>query len=67
MLDDDIHYYYKHLVLEKIEILELSMSKNEYYFVGLYSLALNHVPTRYTRFKVDMSFYLHKSERQKWK
>jgi hypothetical protein len=63
-LDDDIHNYYEHLVLERIEILGLSKSKNEDYLADLCCLALNQIPPRYIRFEVDMSFYLHQSERQ---
>jgi hypothetical protein len=60
----NIHQEVKHLVLERIEILGLSKSENEDYFVGMCCIALNQFPPRYSRFKVDMSFYLHQSERQ---
>jgi hypothetical protein len=63
-LDDDIHNYYEHLVLERIEILGLNKSKDEDYLADLSCLALNQIPPRYIRFEVDMSFYLAKSERQ---
>ena len=63
-LDDDIHNYYEHLVLERIEILDLNKSKDDDYLADLCCLALNQIPPRYIRFEVDMSFYLAKSERQ---
>lgn len=63
-LDDDIHNYYEHLVLDRIEFLGLSKSKDEDYLADLCCLALNQIPPRYIRFEVDMSFYLAQSERQ---
>jgi hypothetical protein len=63
-LDNDIHNYYEHLVLDRIEILGLNKSKDEDYLADLCCLALNQIPPRYIRFEVDMSFYLPQSERQ---
>ena len=63
-LDDDIHNYYEHLVLERIEFLGLNKTKSEDYIADLCCLALNQIPPRYIRFEVDMSFYLPQSERQ---
>jgi hypothetical protein len=63
-LDDDIHNYYEHLVLERIEVLGLNKTKDEDYLADLCCLALNQIPPRYIRFEVDMSFYLAQSERQ---
>ena len=63
-LDDDVHNYYEHLVLERIEILGLDKTKDEDYLADLCCLALNQIPPRYIRFEVDMSFYLAQSERQ---
>ncbi|MEO9945502.1 MAG: late competence development ComFB family protein [Paraglaciecola sp.] len=63
-LDDDIHNYYEHLVLERIEALGLHKVKSEDYLADLCCLALNQIPPRYIRFEVDMSFYLPQSERQ---
>ena len=34
-LDDDIHNYYEHLVLDRIETLGLNKSKNEDYLADL--------------------------------
>lgn len=63
-LDDDIHNYYEHLVLDRIEILGLNKSKSEDYLADLCCLALNQIPPRYIRFEVDMAFYLPQNERQ---
>ena len=63
-LDDDIHNYYEHLVLARIETLGLNKSKEGDYLADLCCLALNQIPPRYIRFEVDMSFYLPQSERQ---
>ena len=63
-LDDDIHNYYEHLVLEKIDTLGLNKSKSEDYIADLSCLALNQIPPRYIRHEVDMSFYLPQSEKQ---
>ncbi len=63
-LDDDIHNYYEHLILDRIESLKLPQTKSADYIADLCCLALNQVPPRYIRFEVDMSFYLPQSERQ---
>jgi hypothetical protein len=63
-LDDDIHNYYEHLVLDRIEALDLKNSKSEDYLADLCCLALNQIPPRYIRYEVDMSFYLPQTERQ---
>lgn len=63
-LDDDIHNYYEHLVLEHISQLKLTSAKDDDYIADLCCLALNQLPPRYIRYEVDMSFYLAQSERQ---
>ena len=63
-LDDDIHNYYEHLVLERIAHLGLDRTKSADYLADLCCLALNQVPPRYIRYEVDMAFYLPQSERQ---
>lgn len=63
-LDDDIHNYYEHLVLERIAKLGLDKTKTPDYLADLCCLALNQVPPRYIRFEVDMAFYLPQSERR---
>ncbi|MCU7555077.1 late competence development ComFB family protein [Alteromonas sp. ASW11-19] len=66
-LDDDIHNYYEHLVLQRLTELGLDKSKNADYLADLCCLALNQVPPRYIRYEVDMAFYLPQSERQQMK
>ncbi len=63
-LDDDIHNYYEHLVLQRLSELELDKTKSADYLADICCLALNQVPPRYIRFEVDMAFYLPQSERQ---
>lgn len=63
-LDDDIHNYYEHLILERIESLGINKSKDIDYVADLCCLALNQVPPRYIRYEVDMAFYLPQNERQ---
>jgi hypothetical protein len=62
-LDDDIHNYYEHLVLERIEILELNKLKMK--IIWQTYAVLHSIRSQHIRFEVDMSFYLHQSERQK--
>ena len=62
-LDDDIHNYYEHLVLERIEQLKLPGNKSTDYIADLCCLALNKVPPRYIRYEVDMAFFLPQLER----
>lgn len=63
-LDDDIHNYYEHLVLDKIADLGLDKNKSPDYLADLTCLVLNQIPPRYIRYEVDMAFYLPASERQ---
>lgn len=63
-LDDDVHNYYEHLVLDRIAELGLDKNKSADYVADLCCLALNQVPPRYIRYEVDMAFYLPQSERQ---
>ncbi|MDP2537803.1 late competence development ComFB family protein [Alteromonas stellipolaris] len=62
-LDDDIHNYYEHLVLQRVTELGLDNTKSPDYLADLCCLALNQVPPRYIRYEVDMAFYLPQSER----
>ncbi|GAC28540.1 late competence development ComFB family protein [Brumicola pallidula] len=63
-LDEDIHNYYEHLVLDKIQTLGFSQSKTADFLADLTCLVLNQLPPRYIRFEVDMAFYLPMSERR---
>ena len=46
-LDDDIHNYYEHLVLQRVTELGLDNTKSPDYLADLCCLALNQVPPRY--------------------
>ncbi|MFQ3237213.1 MAG: hypothetical protein ACI9C4_002793 [Paraglaciecola sp.] len=63
-LDNDIHNYYEHLVLERIIELKIADSGDDNFIADLCCLALNQLPPRYIRYEVDMSFYLAQDERQ---
>lgn len=61
-LDNNIHNYYEHLVLDYINIhFEEECSDN--FIADLICLTLNRLPPRYIRHEVDMAFYLPQSER----
>ncbi|MFT4732030.1 MAG: hypothetical protein ACI89W_001048 [Gammaproteobacteria bacterium] len=62
-LDNDIHNYYEHLVLEKIEGLGFYRSQTADFIADLTCLVLNQLPPRYIRYEVDMAFFLPISER----
>jgi hypothetical protein len=62
-LDNDIHNYYEHLVLEKIEGLGFYRSHTADFIADLTCLVLNQLPPRYIRYEVDMAFFLPISER----
>ena len=63
-LDDDIHNYYEHLVLERISQLKLDQNRSSDFIADLCCLVLNQVPPRYIRYEVDMAFYLPQREHQ---
>ena len=63
-LDDDIHNYYEHLVLDKLSAMDINKTKSADYLADLCCLVLNQLPPRYIRHEVDMAFYLPISERQ---
>jgi len=63
-LDADIHNYYEHLVLEKMESLGVTKENDADYIADLTCLVLNQLSPRYIRFEVDMAFYLPASERR---
>ncbi|MFC3120353.1 late competence development ComFB family protein [Agaribacter flavus] len=62
-LDNDIHNYYEHLVLETLDKTKECKGKSDDYIADLVCLVLNQLPPRYIRFEVDMAFYLPNSER----
>ena len=61
---DSIHNYYEGLVFEAIQDIIPDEMPNSSYIADIVCVALNHLPPRYIRHKVDMSFYLSPQERQ---
>lgn len=55
---DSIHNYYEHLVLDEIaHVSERSHSDGEF-LADTACVALNHLPPRYIRHDVDMTFFM---------
>lgn len=64
MADDSFHNYYEKKVLEHLdEVAERDATLTEDDLADVACVALNHLPPRYVRFDVDMSFYLSAEER----
>lgn len=61
-LDNNIHNYYEHLVLDYINA-RLDQEYSESFISDLICLTLNRLPPRYIRHEVDMAFFLPQSER----
>jgi hypothetical protein len=61
-LDNNIHNFYEHLVLEHINT-RLNKEYSDNFLEDLICLTLNRLPPRYIRHEVDMAFYLPQSER----
>lgn len=61
-LDNNIHNYYEHLVLDYINT-HFAEEFSDNFIADLICLTLNHLPPRYIRHEVDMAFYLPQSER----
>lgn len=61
-LDNNIHNYYEHLVMEHINT-HLKKKYTDSFLADLICLTLNRLPPRYIRHEVDMAFYLPQSER----
>ncbi|KJZ13551.1 competence protein ComFB [Marinomonas sp. SBI22] len=61
-LDNSIHNYYEHLVLDYINT-HFAEDHSDNFIADLICLTLNHLPPRYIRHEVDMAFYLPQSER----
>jgi len=61
---DSIHNYYEHLVLEEIHhISERSQTDSEF-FADCACVALNHLPPRYIRHDVDMTFFMSREDQE---
>jgi hypothetical protein len=65
MADDSFHNYYEGAVLEYlVDVARRDPALTEDNLADVACIALNHLPPRYVRFDVDMSFYLTTQERE---
>jgi len=55
---DSIHNYYEHLVLEEIHHINERSQSDAEFFADCACVALNHLPPRYIRHDVDMTFFM---------
>lgn len=62
-LDNDIHNFYEHIVLEHLGLMGMDKTKDADYIADLSCIVLNQLPPRYIRYQVDMAFYLPQHER----
>lgn len=65
-LDDDdvssVHNYYEHLVIAALRERQVRQQLEVDTLADIMCVALNHLPPRYIRHDVDMSFYLSPAE-----
>ena len=59
---DSIHNYYEHLVLEEISQTSERAHDDVDYLADIACVALNHLPPRYIRHNVDMTFFMSREE-----
>lgn len=64
-MDNNIHNYYESLVFKKLAIIsQTDTSLSEEHWSDIACVALNHLPPKYVRHTVDMSFYTSPQERE---
>jgi len=61
---DSIHNYYEHLVLEEIVNVSQRSHVDGEFLADAACVALNHLPPRYIRHDVDMTFFMSNEELQ---
>ncbi|HMU65809.1 MAG TPA: late competence development ComFB family protein [Cellvibrionaceae bacterium] len=59
---DSVHNYYERFVFEQLLRASDRAAADANYFADVACVALNHLPPRYVRFDVDMSFFLSPQE-----
>ncbi len=60
---DSVHNYYERLVLQEIlDVSERASSGDRDFFADVACVALNHLPPRYIRHDVDMTFFMSPQE-----
>ncbi len=55
---DSVHNYYERFVFEQLLRASDKATNDPNFFADVACVALNHLPPRYVRFDVDMSFFL---------
>ncbi|ODS23433.1 hypothetical protein AB835_09065 [Candidatus Endobugula sertula] len=60
----NIHNYYERLVTEVILRSDPRATKDSDFLADVSCVALNHLPPRYIRYDVDMSFFMSPIERE---
>lgn len=61
---DHVDNFYEQWVIETLDDIQGDEEWDEDFLVDVVCVALNHLPPRYYRHKVDMVFYLSGQERQ---
>lgn len=59
---DSIHNYYERLVIDEIRHQSSRACSDEDYMSDVACVSLNHLPPRYIRYDVDMTFFLSPQE-----
>ncbi len=59
---DHFHNFYERLVLDEIVRLDTEFTTDNNFRADVACVALNHLPPRYVRYDVDMSFFLSPQE-----
>ncbi|WP_178863680.1 late competence development ComFB family protein [Thiomicrorhabdus cannonii] len=60
---DSVHNYYDRLVFNEIAENYTERDLNNEQLADMACIALNHLPPRYIRYDIDMSFYMSGQER----
>ncbi|MBV1877361.1 MAG: late competence development ComFB family protein [Pseudomonadales bacterium] len=64
-MDNNIHNYYESVVMKKLVLYaDTDKSLTDEHWSDIACVALNHLPPRYVRHTVDMSFYTSPQERE---
>ena len=66
MAFDNIHNYYEHLVLQRLnDMVQADFIDTEQNFLeDVACVALNQLPARYVRYDIDMVYYMTSKERE---
>lgn len=64
---DNIHNYYEQLIFVRLgEMVQAEFIDSEQDFLeDVACVALNHLPSRYVRYNVDMAFYMTPDDRER--